>query len=55
MEWCEAVANERVHGTTKRRPKVLLEREQAGMLDLPERSGLAPYPGAVCLSVISGG
>lgn len=43
MEWCETVANERVHGTTKSRPKALLERERAHMPTLPERSGLAPY------------
>ena len=43
MEWCETVANERVHGTTRRRPKALLEEEREQMLDLPERSGLAPY------------
>ena len=43
MEWCETVANERVHGTTKRRPKELLEEERAHMLALAERSGLAPY------------
>ena len=43
MEWCETVANERVHGTTKRRPKALLEEERAHMPALPDRSGLAPY------------
>ena len=43
MEWCETVANERVHGTTKRRPKTLLEEERSHMEALPERSGLAPY------------
>ena len=43
MEWCETVANERVHGTTMQRPKVLLAKERAHMLALPERSGLAPY------------
>ena len=41
MEWCETVANERVHGTTLQRPKVLLAKERAHMPALPERSGLA--------------
>ena len=44
MGWCETVANERVHGTTRRRPKALLVKERTHMLALPERSGLAPYP-----------
>ncbi len=43
MEWCERVANERVHGTTMQRPKALVAKERARMLALPERSGLAPY------------
>ena len=43
IEWCETVANERVHGTTLQRPKALLEKERAHMPALPERSGLAPY------------
>ena len=40
MEWCERMANERVHGTTMQRPKALLARERAHILALPERFGL---------------
>lgn len=43
MEWCETVANERVHGTTRERPKALLAKEREMLLALPERSGLTPY------------
>ena len=43
VEWCETVANERWHGTTMQQPKELVAKERAHMLDLPERSGLAPY------------
>ncbi|MDE0132013.1 MAG: IS21 family transposase [bacterium] len=43
IEWCDAVANERVHGTTMRKPKALLGKERAQMLPMPDRSVLAPY------------
>ena len=43
LEWCETVANERVHGTTRERPRVLLGKERPHLGALPERSGLTPY------------
>ena len=42
-EWCDRVANRRVHGATGQRPGELLERERAHLGRLPERSGLTPY------------
>ena len=43
LEWCDGVANRRVHGTTGQRPGELLERQRAHLGSLPERSGLTPY------------
>ena len=43
LEWCEVVANERVHGTTGEVPKRMLEVERASLGALPDRSGLGVY------------
>ena len=43
LAWCDGVANEREHGTTRQRPKALLAKEQSRLQSLPERSGLRPY------------
>jgi len=43
LEWCDAVANRRVHGTTHRVPREMLAEELAHLGSLPPRSGLAPY------------
>ena len=42
LEWCEGVANRRVHGTTEQRPGELQGRERAHLGSLPERSGMPP-------------
>ena len=43
LEWCDSVANRRVHGTTGRRPWEMLAEERVHLGELPERSALAPY------------
>ena len=43
LEWCESVANVRVHGTTRQRPKELLSKEQPHLLALPEPPRLTPF------------
>ena len=43
LEWCERVANRRVHGTTGRPPGEMLAEERVHLGGLPERSALAPY------------
>ena len=43
MEWCESVANDRVHGTTRQRPKELLAKEQSHLLPLAEPARLTPF------------
>ena len=43
LEWCDRVANRRVHGTTGRRPGEMLAEERVHLGGLPERSTLAPY------------
>ncbi len=43
MEWCDSVANVRVHGTTRERPRDLLAKERAHLLLLPDRSRLEPF------------
>lgn len=43
MEWCESVANVRVHGTTRQRPKELLVKEQPHLAPLPEPARLTPF------------
>ena len=43
IEWCDVVANERVHGTTGRVPKMMLEVERSSLGALPDRSGLGVY------------
>jgi transposase len=46
-QWLDAVANVRVHGTTKRKPVELFQAERAALRSLPPR----PYDVAVCRSV----
>jgi len=43
LEWCDSVANRRMHGTTGRRPWEMLAEERVQLGGLPERSALAPY------------
>ena len=43
LEWCDAVANARVHGTTYRIPWEMLAEERPYLGQLPDRAGLAPY------------
>ena len=43
LEWCDAVANRRIHGTTYRVPWEMLVQEQLHLARLPERSALTPY------------
>ena len=43
LEWCDVVANERVHGTTGRVPRMMLEVERSSLGVLPDRSGLGVY------------
>ena len=43
LEWCDAVANARVHGTTHRIPWEMLAEERPHLGRLPERATLAPY------------
>jgi len=43
LEWCDTVANARVHGTTYRVPSEMLVEELPHLGQLPERATLAPY------------
>ena len=43
LEWCDSVANRRVHGTTRQQPGTLLVQERFHLLPLPERSRLATH------------
>ena len=43
LEWCDVVANARVHGTTYRIPWEMLDEEQSHLGKLPDRATLAPY------------
>ena len=43
LEWCDVVANERVHGTTGKVPRMMLEVERSSLGVLPDRSGLGVY------------
>ena len=43
VEWCDVVANERVHGTTGQVPRMMLEVERSSLGVLPDRSGLGVY------------
>ena len=43
LEWCDVVANARVHGTTHRVPWEMLEEERPHLGKLPDRATLAPY------------
>ena len=43
LEWCDVVANARVHGTTYRVPREMLAEERPHLEQLPDRSALLPY------------
>ena len=43
LEWCDSVANARVHGTTHRIPWEMLDEERSHLGKLPGRATLAPY------------
>ena len=43
LEWCDGVANRRVHGTTRQQPEALLVQERSHLLPLPERSRLTTH------------
>ena len=43
VEWCDVVANRRIHGTTHRVPWEMLAEEGPHLGKLPDRSALAPY------------
>ena len=43
LEWCDVVANSRVHGTTYRIPWEMLDEERPHLGKLPDRVTLAPY------------
>ena len=43
LEWCDVVANRRIHGTTHRVPGEMLDEERPHLGKLPGRANLAPY------------
>lgn len=43
LEWCETVADERVHGTTRERPKDMLELERSHLSSIPGKERLTPF------------
>ena len=43
LEWCDAVANARIHGTTNRVPWEMLDSERPHLGRQPDRATLAPY------------
>ena len=43
LEWCDVVANARIHGTTNRVPWEALAEERSHLGRLPDRTTLAPY------------
>ena len=43
LEWCDTVANRRIHGTTHRVPWEMLAEERPCLGKLPHRATLAPY------------
>ena len=43
LEWCDVVANARVHGTTYRVPWEMLSGEQPHLGQPPDRAALSPY------------
>ena len=43
LEWCDSVANARMHGTTHRIPWEMLAEERPHLGKLPGRAALAPY------------
>ena len=43
LEWCDSVANRRIHGTTHRVPREMLSEERSHLGRLSGRGALAPY------------
>ena len=43
LEWCDSVANRRIHGTTYRVPREMLIEERPRLGKVPGRNALAPY------------
>ena len=43
LEWCDTVANRRIHGTTHRVPGEMLAEERPHLGQMPGRNALAPY------------
>ena len=43
LEWCDVVANARIHGTTNRVPWEALDEERPHLGRLPDRATLGPY------------
>ncbi|MCL6450442.1 MAG: IS21 family transposase, partial [Acetobacteraceae bacterium] len=43
QQWTEAVANQRVHGTTRQRPADMVVKERPYLLPLPPAARLAPF------------
>ena len=43
LEWCDSVANARIHGTTYRVPWEMLDEERPHLGRLPDRAMLSPY------------
>ena len=43
LEWCDSVANRRIHGTTRRVPWEMLAEERPRLGKLPGRNTLAPW------------
>ena len=43
LEWCDVVANARIHGTIHRVPWEMLDEERPHLGKLPDRATLAPY------------
>ena len=43
LEWCDVVANARIHGTTHRVPREMLTEERPRLGKLPHRATLSPY------------
>ena len=42
VDWCDTVANRRIHGTTHQVPSEMLVKERHHLAKLPERAALAP-------------
>ena len=44
LEWCDSIANRRIHGTIHKVPWEMLAEERPRLGKLPERAALAPHP-----------